>query len=236
MIVHLYGQCAYTEKIDRICEKYNLKLIEDNAQAHGCLYRGKKTGSLGDVAGHSFYPGKNLGALGDGGAVTTNDEDLAGIIRSLANYGYSERYVCRYRGWNSRLDEIQAAVLRVKLSHLDEDNEIRKAFARRYLSGIANPDIALPVVHDWDSHVFHIFPICTSKRDKLQEYLAGKGIQTQIHYPIPPHKQECYKEWNDVSLPITEKIHREELSLPLNPAMTESQVDSIIEIVNQWQV
>lgn len=234
MIVHLYGQCAYTEKIGQLCKKYHLKLIEDNAQAHGCLYNGKKTGSLGDAAGHSFYPGKNLGALGDAGAVTTNDNELAEVVRSLANYGSTRKYVFKYAGRNSRLDEIQAAVLNVKLTHLDEDNELRKQVASQYIEHIHHSEIILPQVKNWDSHVFHIFPVRCTRRDMLQKYLAKAGVQTLIHYPIPPHKQECYKEWNDLSFPITEQIHREVLSLPMNPVLNENNINYIIEIINEF--
>ena len=235
MIVHLYGQNAYTEKIGEICKKYNLKLIEDNAQAHGCSYQGRKTGSLGDAAGHSFYPGKNLGALGDAGAVTTNDKELADTVRSLANYGSQKKYVFKYKGRNSRLDEIQAAVLDVKLKYLDEDNEKRRHVARRYINEINNPEIILPQVEDWDSHVFHIFPIRTKNRDKLQQYLTDNGIQTNIHYPIPPHKQECYKEWNDRSYPITELIHAEEISLPMSSVMEEEEISKVISDINDFK-
>ncbi len=234
LIVHLYGQCAYTEKIARLCEKYNLKLIEDNAQAHGCLYRGKKTGSLGDAAGHSFYPGKNLGALGDGGAITTNDDELAKVVRALANYGSSEKYVFKYTGRNSRLDEIQAAILDVKLRHLDEDVAKRKQVAKFYIDNITNPKIITPIVKDWDEHVFHLFPIRCEQRNDLQKYLSENEIQTVIHYPIPPHKQECYKEWNDLSFPITEKIHNEELSLPMSPCLTEEQIREVVRVVNEF--
>lgn len=234
MIVHLYGCCAYTDKIGEICKKYGLKLLEDNAQAHGCLYNGHRTGSLGDAAAHSFYPGKNLGALGDAGAVTTNDKDLADVIRALANYGSIRKYVFKYVGRNSRLDEIQAAVLDVKLKHLDEDNAIRKQNARYYIENIKHPDIVLPKVTNWDRHVFHIFSIRTSRRDELQAYLTENGIQTNIHYPIPPHKQECYKEWNNLSLPVTEKIHREELSLPMSPVLAEKEMDIVANIINHW--
>lgn len=233
-IVHLYGQCAYTDKIGELCKKYNLKLIEDNAQAHGCMFNGKKTGSIGDAAGHSFYPGKNLGALGDGGAVTTNDEELAKAIRSLANYGSSKKYVFQYKGRNSRLDEIQAAVLDVKLKHLDDDIAIRKTVAKKYIEGIKNPKIILPKIFDWNQHVFHLFPIMCEQRDELQKYLAEKGIGTNIHYPIPPHKQECYKEWNDIKLPVTEKIHNTELSLPMSPCLTEEQIQYVINCINEW--
>lgn len=234
MIVHLYGQCAYTEKIATLCRKYNLKLIEDNAQAHGCLYQGRKTGCLGDAAGHSFYPGKNLGALGDAGAVTTNDDELAKAIRSLANYGSSKKYVFQYQGRNSRLDEIQAAVLDVKLKYLDEDVALRQNVARRYIAEIKNSKVRLPVVPDFAAHAFHLFPIFCENRDELQKYLAEKGIGTNIHYPIPPHKQECYNEWNGLNLPVTEKIHREELSLPMSPCLTVDQVDWVIQCVNEW--
>lgn len=234
LIVHLYGQCAYTEKIGELCKKYNLKLIEDNAQAHGCKFNWQRTGAIGDAAGHSFYPGKNLGALGDAGAVTTNDEELAKVIRAVANYGSTKKYVFKYIGRNSRLDEIQAAVLDVKLRHLDEDNQKRKEVAKKYIGGITNPAIILPKVEDYDAHAFHIFPIRTKKRDGLQKYLTENGVQTIIHYPIPPHKQECYKEWNGRSYPITEQIAEEELSLPMSPVMTEDEVNEVIRLINEW--
>lgn len=234
LIVHLYGQCAYTEKIGDLCKKYNLKLIEDNAQAHGCLYNGKKTGSLGDAAGHSFYPGKNLGAFGDAGAVTTNDQELAKVIRAIANYGSTKKYVFKYIGRNSRLDEIQAAVLNVKLKYLDEDVAIRKKVAKYYIDNIRNPKIVVPIVNDWDSHAFHIFPIRCEQRDELQKYLAANGVQTIIHYPIPPHKQECYKEWNHLSLPITEQIHAEELSLPMSSVMNLCDIKNVVKILNVY--
>ena len=234
MIVHLYGCCAYTDKIGDICKKHNLKLMEDNAQAHGCLYNGHRTGSLGDAAAHSFYPGKNLGALGDAGAVTTNDRELADTIRALANYGSIKKYVFRYTGRNSRLDEIQAAILDVKLRHLDEDNAMRKQNARYYLEHIKHQDIILPKVDNWDRHVFHIFPIRTSRRDELQKYLTEKDIQTNIHYPIPPHKQECYRDWNNLSFPITEKLHEEELSLPMSPVITEEDIEEVVNIINDF--
>lgn len=235
LIVHLYGQCAYTDEIGRLCKKYSLKLIEDNAQAHGCLYRGRKTGSLGDAAGHSFYPGKNLGALGDAGAVTTNDKELTDVVRALANYGSSQKYVFKYTGRNSRLDEIQAAVLNVKLQYLDKDLTVRKQIAKYYIENIINPRIITPIVYDWDAHVFHLFPIRCEKRDELQKYLVGNGIQTIIHYPIPPHKQECFKKWNNLSLPITEQIHNEELSLPISPVMNEEEIKEVVLFVNSFQ-
>lgn len=235
LIVHLYGQCAYTEKIGELCRRYNLKLVEDNAQAHGCKFQGRKTGSLGDAAGHSFYPGKNLGAFGDTGAVTTNDEELAKTVRAIANYGSQKKYVFKYCGRNSRLDEIQAAVLDVKLKHLDEDVAIRKEVARYYIEHMTNPNIITPMVTDWDAHVFHIFTVRTQRRDSLQQYLAENGVQTIIHYPIPPHKQECYKEWNNLSFPITEQIHNEELSLPMSPVLTEEDIIGVVDLVNQWE-
>lgn len=234
LIVHLYGQCAYTDKIGKLCEKYNLKLVEDNAQAHGCKFNGRKTGSLGDAAGHSFYPGKNLGALGDAGAVTTDNEELAKLVRAIANYGSQKKYVFKYCGRNSRLDEIQAAVLDVKLKYLDEDIALRKEVAKYYMEYITNPRIVLPAIKDWDTHVFHIFTIRAKKRDELQQYLMDNGVQTIIHYPIPPHKQECYKEWNDLSFPITEQIHNEELSLPMSPVMTKNEVKMVVEVLNDW--
>lgn len=232
MIVHLYGQCSYSEKIAHICQKYNLKLIEDNAQAHGCMYNGRVTGSFGDAAGHSFYPGKNLGALGDGGAVTTNDEELATILRALANYGSIQKYICQYQGLNSRLDEIQAAILDVKLKYLDHDTQKRKNIARYYIENIKHPDIILPQITDWNAHVFHLFTIRCSRRDELQTYLTEEGVQTLIHYPIPPHKQLCYSDMNNLSLPVTEKIHQEELSLPISPVMTDSEVSEVVRLVN----
>lgn len=236
LIVHLYGQCAYTDKIGELCKKYNLKLVEDNAQAHGCKFKGgKRTGSIGDAAGHSFYPGKNLGAFGDAGAVTTNDEELAKVIRAVANYGSTKKYVFKYIGRNSRLDEIQAAVLDTKLRHLEADNERRKEVAQMYINGITNPAVIVPKVSDRDAHVFHIFPILTAKRDELQKYLADNGVQTIIHYPIPPHKQECYKEWNDRSYPLSERLANEELSLPISPVITDKEVKEVIRLINEWQ-
>ena len=234
LIVHLYGRCAYTSKISELCKKYNLKLVEDNAQAHGCEYDGIRTGALGDAAGHSFYPGKNLGAFGDGGAVTTNDLELAEVIRALANYGSQKKYVFKYTGRNSRLDEIQAAILYVKLHHLDEDLELRRNVARRYHSSINNPLIKLQRIDDWNAHVFHLYPILCERRDEFQEYLKENGIMTVIHYPIPPHKQECYKEWNEMSLPITERLANEELSLPISPVLSDEEVETVISVINAF--
>lgn len=236
MIVHLYGRCAYTNAIGNLCRKYNLKLIEDNAQAHGCMYNGQRTGSLGDAAGHSFYPGKNLGALGDAGAVTTNDEELAECIRSLGNYGSSKKYMFKYQGRNSRLDEIQAAVLRVKLRHLDEDNQSRQKVAAYYYDHIKNPLVNLPLQLPDENNVYHLFPILCDKRNELQQYLTDNGVQTLIHYPIPPHKQECYsKQWCNLSLPITEKMAQQELSIPISPVISEGEALSIIKYINSFQ-
>ena len=233
MIVHLYGRCAYTDRIEKLCNKYGLKLIEDNAQAHGCLYGEKRTGSLGDAAGHSFYPGKNLGALGDAGAVTTNDEVLARAISSLGNYGSSKKYVFDYQGYNSRIDEIQAAILDIKLKYLDKENARRKEIASLYINKVKNPKILIPNSDDRDC-VWHIFPVLCAHRDELQKYLSEHGAETQIHYPIPPHKQKCYSEWSKLSFPITEQIHAQELSIPCNQAMTQKEVDTIIDLLNQF--
>ncbi len=234
MIVHLYGQCAYTEKIKEICGKYSLKLIEDNAQAVGCSFNGIKTGSLGDASGHSFYPGKNLGALGDAGAITTNNGPLAEAMRAIANYGSKTKYVFEYQGLNSRMDEIQAAILNVKLKYLDEDNELRKKMAKLYLNNIDNTNIVLPQVNDWDAHIFHLFVIRTTKRKKLIEYLNNNNIQVVIHYPTPPHKQKAYAEWNNKHFPITEKIHNEVMSLPISQIITEEEIDKVISVVNSF--
>lgn len=240
MIVHLYGRLAYTGKIAEICRKHNLKLVEDNAQAHGCRCGEKLTGSLGDAAGHSFYPGKNLGALGDGGAVTTDDETLAATVRALANYGSQKKYVFRYCGMNSRLDELQAAVLDVKLRHLDEDNERRRQIARYYYENISNPAVRLPKFMPDEQNVYHLFPVLCSQRDELQKHLADSGIQTLIHYPIPPHRQECYENRSLLTIPtgadlqITEQIHAEELSLPISPVMTLDEAKRVADAVNRF--
>lgn len=236
MIVHLYGRNAYTETIGETCKKHGLKLIEDCAQSHGCQHTdGRKTGNLGDAAGHSFYPGKNLGALGDGGAVTTNDYALATAIRTLANYGSQKKYIFQYAGRNSRLDEIQAAVLDVKLRHLPEDNAHRQMIARYYYEHISNPLVTLPSLLPDAQNVYHLFPILCSKRDKLQQHLSEQGIQTLIHYPLPPHKQECYSEeqWNtpQLSFPITERIAQEELSLPIGPTITSEEAEMVVKAI-----
>lgn len=230
MIVHLYGRCAYTSRIGDICQKHHLKLIEDNAQAHGCTFEGRKTGSLGDAAGHSFYPGKNLGALGNAGAVTTNDDELAAVIRALGNYGSHQKYVHDYKGRNSRIDELQAAMLLAKLPYLDAANQHRKEIASLYINKVENPQIRIPQ-SDRDC-VWHIFPIFCEHRDQLQQYLAKNGVETQIHYPIPPHKQRCYKEWSHLSLPITEQIHAQELSIPCHQAMTPADATVIVNLLN----
>lgn len=240
-IVHLYGRLAYTEKIGALCKKYNLKLIEDNAQAHGCTYNGQKTGSIGDAAGHSFYPGKNLGALGDAGAVTTNDDELATVIRALANYGSQKKYVFKYAGRNSRLDELQAAILDVKLKYLDEDVKLRQQVAKYYYENINNPLIELPERLPDKNNAYHLFPILVKgkeNRDRLQKYLADNGVGTVIHYPIPPHKQECYakESWNtpQLSLPITERLADEELSLPMGPCLNVLEYNSICFYINKF--
>lgn len=235
LIVHLYGRCAYTDKIGDLCEKYNLKLVEDNAQAHGCRFRDQRTGSLGHASGHSFYPGKNLGAFGDAGAVTTDDKELADCIRALANYGSQKKYVFKYKGKNSRLDEIHAAVLDVKLRHLDEDNKHRQEIAKYYYENIKNPLIKLPIQLNDENNVYHIFPVLCERRDELQQYLTDNSVQTLIHYPIPPHKQECYKEWNGISLPITEQIHNQELSLPISPVISMEDAEKVVKILNSFR-
>lgn len=234
MLVHLYGRCLYNERISELCNKYNLKIFEDNAQAHGCAYNGIKTGHLGTVAAHSFYPGKNLGAFGDAGAITTDHEEIASLVRVLANYGSSKKYIFDYIGENSRLSEMDAAVLDVKLKHLDEDNNIRKKIANMYYNGIKNPLIKIPTILPEEQNVFHIFPVFTEKRDSFQQYLKENEIGTIIHYPIPPHKQHAYQVWNNLSFPVTEKIHAQELSLPMSPTLTSEQVQYVIETINQW--
>jgi dTDP-4-amino-4,6-dideoxygalactose transaminase len=236
LAVHLYGQLAEMEAINIIAEKYKLLVIEDAAQAHGAVLdqHDKRVGSLSNAAAFSFYPGKNLGALGDGGAVVTNDEELAKAISALRNYGSEQKYHNKFIGFNSRLDELQAAFLNIKLADLEVDNARRKSIAKKYLAEIKNDKIVLP---NWDyteSHVFHLFVIRTENRDQLQEHLLKKGIETIIHYPIPPHKQEALKHWNALSFPVTEKIHNEVLSLPISPVMTVEEVDFVIQVLNRW--
>ena len=247
MIVHLYGRCAYTERIGDICQRYGLKLIEDNAQAHGCMCdavhphrlattesRHTRTGALGSAAAHSFYPTKNLGAFGDAGAVTTDDDELATVIRALGNYGSSRHYVFDYIGRNSRMDEVQAAILDAKLRDLDAMNARRKEIAAIYINKVKHSDIIIPQC-DRDS-VWHIFPVLCKHRDELRNYLLDHGIETEIHYPIPPHKQQCYQEWNALELPVTEKIHQQELSIPCHPAMTNEEASRVADLLNQFRV
>ena len=241
-IVHLYGRIAYTNKIGELCKKYNLKLVEDCAQSHGCKFEdGRMTGNLGDAAGFSFYPGKNLGALGDGGAMVTNDEELAKAVRALANYGSQKKYVFKYAGRNSRLDEVQAAVLDVKLKYLVEDNAHRKEVAHYYYEHINNPLITLPDLLPDEQNAYHLFPIVVrdGKRDALHDYLAENGIGTVCHYPIAPHKQECYstQNWNipQLSLPITERLADEELSIPIGPTITIKEVAEVVRLINQFK-
>jgi dTDP-4-amino-4,6-dideoxygalactose transaminase len=240
MVVHLYGRACWSEELETIAEKHHLKIIEDNAQAVGAYsyYNNderKRTGNLGDAAGNSFYPGKNLGALGDSGAVTTDDDELAAAVRTLANYGSQEKYVNKYQGLNSRMDEIQAAFLSVKLKYLDKGTEIRRKIADYYMKNINNEQIILPMqVQHIDSHVQHLFIIRTEKRDELQSYLTRNEIQTQVHYPIPPHKQVCYKNWSHCSFPITEQIHKEVLSIPIGPCLMIEEVEQIVFALNNF--
>ena len=235
MVVHLYGQAVQMEKIWAIAKKHNLKVFEDSAQAHGAEYQGRKTGNLSDAAGFSFYPGKNLGCMGDGGAITTNDEELYTKVKALGNYGSDRKYHHIYKGLNSRLDEIQAAVLDVKLPHLDADNLRRREISQYYRTHITNPLITLPQTYDEKAHVWHVFVVRCAERERFQQYLEANGVQTNIHYPTPPHKQLAYQEWNNLSLPITEKIHREVMSLPISPVMTDAEVQKLVEIVNAFK-
>lgn len=232
--VHLYGQTCEMDKINEIAKKYNLKVIEDSAQSHGAYFKDKRSGNLGDASGFSFYPGKNLGALGDGGSVTTNDEELANTIKALGNYGSHKKYENLYKGVNSRLDEIQAAMLRVKLRYLDNEVEKRREIANYYLQNIKNDNIILPTVREQDSHVWHLFVIRTTKRDELQKYLLDNGIQALIHYPIPPDKQNAYKEWNNESYPISEQIHDEVLSLPISGVQSLEDTMKIVQVINDF--
>jgi dTDP-4-amino-4,6-dideoxygalactose transaminase len=242
MVVHLYGRACWSEEMEYLAKKYNLKVIEDNAQAIGAEWNGRKTGSLGDAAGHSFYPAKNIGALGDSGAVTTNDPDLAKVVRALGNYGSSIKYYNDYQGFNCRMDEIQAAFLCVKLKYLDAENQHRREIAQFYCKNIQNPVIILPEIknpslitaHPSLSHVWHLFVVRCKERDKLQEYLSANDIQTLIHYPVPPHKQKAFKEWNGLSFPVTEQIHREALSIPLSQVMELTDAEKVIEVLNNF--
>lgn len=253
MVVHLYGRACWSEGLERIAKKHKLRIIEDNAQAAGAVWsstlagatvsgpEARRTGSLGDAAGNSFYPGKNLGALGDAGAVTTNDDELAAVVRAIANYGSSRKYVFDYQGLNSRLDEIQAATLRIKLHRLDEDNRRRRQIAQFYHENISNPSIILPEasgangIEKNHGHVYHLFVIRHAERDRLQQYLTENGIQTLIHYPIPPHKQLAYRGWNNLAFPLTEQIHREVLSLPISQVMELEEARFISNVLNDQQ-
>ena len=234
LTVHLYGQMSIDAKMLAICSKHKLKLIEDGAQSHGAKFNKMISGGIGDAAGHSFYPGKNLGALGDGGAVTTNDSELAKTISALRNYGSLKKYENIYKGLNSRLDEIQAAFLNVKLKYIQQDIDNRRRVANYYLENIKNQKIELPVVSDSEEHVWHLFVIRTKNREELLSYLSDHGIQTLIHYPIPMHKQEAYKEMNYLSFPITEKIHNQVLSLPLSPTLTDLEIETVVNILNKF--
>lgn len=238
LIVHLYGQAVQMDKIWELAKKYNLKIIEDSAQAHGAgvNINGKfiKTGALGDASGFSFYPGKNLGCMGDGGAITTNDDELFEKVKAIANYGSDRKYHHIYKGVNSRLDEIQAAVLNVKLKYLEQDNQRRREISKYYRENIKNEKIILPKTYDENAHVWHVFVVRTKERDKFQKYLLENGIQTIIHYPTPPHKQGAYKEWSNLSFPITEEIHNTIISLPISPVMIDEEVKKVVEVVNEW--
>ena len=234
LVVHLYGQAVQMQKIWSLAQKYNLKIIEDCAQAHGAIYQGKRVGNLGDAGAFSFYPGKNLGALGDGGGITTNDEILFSKVKAIANYGSDRKYHHIYKGVNSRLDEIQAAVLDVKLAHLDADNAKRREIATIYRESIKNPKIILPKAYDENACVWHCFVVRTDRRDEFQAYLSENGVQTIIHYPTPPHKQGAYKEWANHSYPISEEIHRTIISLPISPVMSDEEVESVVKIVNAF--
>jgi len=238
--VHLYGQLCDMEAINGIAKKHNLKVIEDSAQSHGALQNGKRSGNLGDAAGFSFYPGKNLGALGDAGAITTNDDELASILKALRNYGSHEKYKNLFQGVNSRLDELQALFLSIKLKHLDNDNNERRKIAHYYINNITNNHIVLPVKKGTDviaelSHVWHIFPVLVANRDHFQQYLTENSVQTIIHYPVPPHHQPAYKEWKDFSYPISEKIHRKIISIPISPVMSAAEYKQVVEVVNNYK-
>lgn len=233
--VHLYGLISPMPELMAIADEFDLLVLEDCAQSHGAQINGKKCGNWGHAAGFSFYPGKNLGALGDGGAITTNDPELADTLKALRNYGSHKKYENIYQGVNSRLDEIQAAMLRVKLGYLEQEIEKRRAIAQNYSSKINNPLLSLPTWDDIDKHVFHLFVIRTNSREKLQKYLTANSIQSMIHYPLPPHKQEAYKQYNRLALPLTEEIHRTVISLPLSPVMQQDEVDYVIEVLNRFK-
>jgi len=242
MIVHLYGKVCWDEKIESIAQQHNLKIIEDNAQAIGAEWKGRKTGSLGDASGFSFYPGKNLGALGDSGAVTTNDNDLSKTVRAIANYGSNKKYINEFQGLNSRMDEIQAAFLDVKLKYLDVENKKRREIAQYYCENIKNPAILIQNTensllfseHYLHSHVWHLFVIRAKRRDELQNYLSNGGVETLIHYPIPPHQQKAYSSLSNYKLPITEAIHKEILSLPMSSVLTSEEIKKVVNVINSF--
>ena len=234
IVVHLYGQAVQMDKIWELAKKYNLKVIEDAAQAHGAYYQGKRVGNLGDVAAFSFYPGKNLGAMGDAGGITTNDKEFYEKVKAIANYGSDYKYHHIYKGVNSRLDEIQAAILDVKLKYLDKDNARRREIAKYYRENIKNPKIILPQTYDEEAHVWHVFVVRCDNREALQKHLEANGIQTNIHYPTAPHKQGAYKELESLNLPITEQIHKEVISLPISPVMTDEEIKKVVEIISEW--
>ncbi len=243
MVVHLYGCICWGEQLEQIAKKYNLKIIEDNAQAIGAIWEGKRSGSLGDASGFSFYPGKNLGALGDAGAITTNDDQLAEVVRALGNYGSKQKYINEYQGFNSRMDEIQAAILNIKIKYLDAENQHRREIAQFYCENIKHPDIILPIntsthqhINTSAYHVYHLFVIRTPRRAQLQQYLSENSIQTLIHYPIPPYKQKAYSTFNEMYFPITEQIHNEVLSLPMSPVMSEDEIEKVIKTLNSYAV
>lgn len=235
MPVHLYGLCADMQPIMAVARKHGLKVLEDAAQAHGASYNGRRAGSLGDAAGFSFYPGKNLGALGDGGAVASNDAELAECVRALGNYGSHRKYENVFQGLNSRLDETQAAILSVKLPGLVAENAYRAEIARRYLREIRNPQVQLPCVADDCSHAWHLFIVRVQGRERFREFLLSRGIETGVHYPIPPHRQSAFASWNHLSFPITERIHAEVASLPISPVHSEAEISAVIEAVNAFQ-
>ena len=233
--VHLYGRLCDMHVIKKIADQYNLKVIEDSAQSHGAILNGKRSGNLGDASGFSFYPGKNLGAIGDAGAITTDDRELAETIKALRNYGSHKKYENLYQGINSRLDELQAGLLSVKLKYLDAETDVRRKIAERYNAEIKNPKITLPLFPiDRNQHAWHLYVVQVIDREKVQHYLAEQGVQTLIHYPIPPHKQKAYKEWYNLSYPISEKMHQHVLSLPISPVMTDEEVTKVIEAVNAY--
>lgn len=234
LVVHLYGKCCDIEAVMRVAHRYDLKVFEDAAQSHGATYQGKKAGNLADGAGFSFYPTKNLGAMGDAGAITTNDDALAERLRAQRNYGSGKKYVFDYQGLNSRLDELQAAILNVKFSNLDSDNFIRQKIANRYLSEIINPKIILPPASTVNQDAWHLFVVRVENREKFRKYLTENGIGSDIHYPIAPHKQLAYREWNNRTFAIAEKIHEEVVSIPLNVTLTEKEITYIIEKINKY--